>query len=161
MSLLLGQKPVPRGSHYKHASLFHRNYYFFSLQLTILLASHKAIFYWAPLSLSLFLSLKDFIYLFLEKGRKKERERNISVWLPLVYPHLGTWPTIQGCALTGNWPGLLIKFLKWLSDSSVWPALSLGSASGNLTFSFSWRNKPLLSSFTALNSWWWCSPHFF
>ena len=30
-------------------------------------------------------------YLFLERGedREKERERNISVWLPLVYPQLG------------------------------------------------------------------------
>ena len=36
--------------------------------------------------------LKDFICLFLERGegREKERERNISVWLPLVRPLLGT-----------------------------------------------------------------------
>ena len=46
---------------------------------------------------------KDFIYLFLERRRnKKERVRNISVWLPLVCPQLGTWPTTQACALTGN-----------------------------------------------------------
>ena len=32
---------------------------------------------------------KDFIYLFLERGegREKERERNINVWLPLTCPH--------------------------------------------------------------------------
>ena len=47
---------------------------------------------------------KDFIYLFLQRreGKEKERERNISVWLPLVHPLLRTWPTTQSCALTGN-----------------------------------------------------------
>ena len=40
--------------------------------------------------------LKDFIYLFLERGeereeeREKERERNSNVWLPLACPILGT-----------------------------------------------------------------------
>ena len=45
--------------------------------------------------------LKIFINLFLERGegREKERERNISVWLPLTYPLLGTWPVTQACAL--------------------------------------------------------------
>ena len=44
---------------------------------------------------------KDFIYLFLEKGigRERERERNIDVWLPLAHPPLGTWPATQACAL--------------------------------------------------------------
>ena len=40
----------------------------------------------------------DFNYVLLERGeggRKKERERNINVWLPLVHPLLGTWPAIQ------------------------------------------------------------------
>ena len=27
---------------------------------------------------------------------------NINVWLPLVCPLLGTWPTTQTCAPTGN-----------------------------------------------------------
>ena len=50
---------------------------------------------------------KDFIYLFLEKGegREKERERNINVWLPLVHPLLGTWPSTQAWAMTGNRTG--------------------------------------------------------
>ena len=45
-----------------------------------------------------------FIYLFLErkKGSEKEGERNISVRLPLMHHLLGTWPTTQSCALTGN-----------------------------------------------------------
>ena len=29
-------------------------------------------------------------------------ERNINVWLPLMHPSPGTWPTTQACALTGN-----------------------------------------------------------
>ena len=47
---------------------------------------------------------KDFIYLLLERGegKEKERERNSSVWLPLARPPLGNWPTTQACALTGN-----------------------------------------------------------
>ena len=47
---------------------------------------------------------KDFVYLFLERGdgREKERERNISRLLTLVRPLLGTWPATQACALTGN-----------------------------------------------------------
>ena len=34
---------------------------------------------------------KDFTYLFLERGegREKERERNINVWLPLMWPPTG------------------------------------------------------------------------
>ena len=45
--------------------------------------------------------LKDFIYLFLERGRDGEREgeRHINVWLPLAHPQLGTWPATQACAL--------------------------------------------------------------
>ena len=47
---------------------------------------------------------KDFIYLFLDRGegREKERKKNINVCLSLVLSLLGTWPAIQVCALTGN-----------------------------------------------------------
>ena len=47
---------------------------------------------------------KDFIYLFLDRGegREKGRESNISVWLPLGSPLLGTWPTTQAHAPTGS-----------------------------------------------------------
>ena len=54
---------------------------------------------------TLFYFFKDFIYLlFLERGegREKKRERNINMWLPLMCPQLGTWPTTQACTLTGN-----------------------------------------------------------
>ena len=45
-----------------------------------------------------------FIYLFLERGdrKEKERERKINVWLPLLCPTLGTWPKTRACALSGN-----------------------------------------------------------
>ena len=36
------------------------------------------------------------------EGREKERERHISVWLPLSHPLLGTWSATQACILTGN-----------------------------------------------------------
>ena len=50
--------------------------------------------------------LKSFIYLFLERGEGgRERERNISMCLPLVYPLLGTWPATRACDLTGNLNG--------------------------------------------------------
>ena len=40
---------------------------------------------------------KKRFYSFLKRGegRKKEEERNINVWLPLVHPQLGTWPATQ------------------------------------------------------------------
>ena len=48
-----------------------------------------------------------FIYSFLERGedKEKERERNINVWLLLTRLILGTWPTTQARALTGNQTG--------------------------------------------------------
>ena len=51
-----------------------------------------------------FIFLKDFIYLFLgrREEEEKERERNINVWLPPTRPLLGTWPTTQAYALTGD-----------------------------------------------------------
>ena len=66
---------------------------------------------------------KNFIYLFLDrgKGREKDRERNINVCLPLTHPLLGTWPATQACALTGNPTGTpLVRrpVLKPLSHTS-------------------------------------------
>ena len=47
---------------------------------------------------------KILFYLFLDrgKGREKERERNFKVWLPLVHLQLGICSATQACALTGN-----------------------------------------------------------
>ena len=49
-------------------------------------------------------SLRFYLFIFRERRRRKEkgRERNISVWLPLICPLLGTWPTTQACVLTEN-----------------------------------------------------------
>ena len=60
------------------------------------------------------------LYLFLERGerKKKERERNISVWLPLVCPTLGTWLTTQACALTGSQTGDALVCLSALNPLS-------------------------------------------
>ena len=56
-----------------------------------------------PLHSSFFLFFLDFIYLFLERGERKEKEeRNINVWLPLVRPLLGTQPATQARTPTGN-----------------------------------------------------------
>ena len=54
------------------------------------------------------------MYLFLERGegREKERESNINVWLPLKCPLLGTWSITQACALTGNHTDNPL-FLRW------------------------------------------------
>ena len=51
-----------------------------------------------------FLVFKTFVYLLLKRGerKEKERERNISVWLPLMHSLLETWPSTQACALPGN-----------------------------------------------------------
>ena len=52
----------------------------------------------------IFRVFKKRFYLFLDRweGWEKERERNISMWLPLMCPLPGTGPTTQACALSGN-----------------------------------------------------------
>ena len=53
------------------------------------------------------LLFRFYLFLFLDRGerRAKERERNISVWLPLTCLSLGTWTASQACALTVNCTG--------------------------------------------------------
>ena len=46
--------------------------------------------------------IRFYLFIFREGKGGKKRERNINVWLPLERPLLGTWPTTQTCALTGN-----------------------------------------------------------
>ena len=46
---------------------------------------------------------RSYLFNFRQRGRESERERNISVWLPLACPLLGMWPTTQTYVLTGNW----------------------------------------------------------
>ena len=45
------------------------------------------------------------LFIFRERRREGDRETNISVWLPLTHPQMGTWPATQACALTGNQTG--------------------------------------------------------
>ena len=49
--------------------------------------------------------LRFYLFVFRERGREGERERNINVWLPLTRPLLGPQPAFQPCALTGNQAG--------------------------------------------------------
>ena len=58
-----------------------------------------------PVGSVLFCFLRFYLFSFRERGREGERERNISVWLPLTCPPMGTWPTTEPCALTGNRTG--------------------------------------------------------
>ena len=91
----------------------------FSLLLTVFHKHHQIImnasFYIAFCPLSYFFKkkirsfyfLKVLLFIFRERGRegKRERERNIYVWLPLTWPPLKMWTATQACALTGNCTG--------------------------------------------------------
>ena len=84
--------------------------------------------------------LKDFIYLFLERGegKEKERERNLNVWLPLTWPPLGTWPTTQACA---NWESNQRSF-------GLQPVLNLLSYTSQVSFgSHKYGSKIKLKSY--------------
>ena len=59
-------------------------------------------------------NFKDFIYLLLERGEGREKERRetsmyrrYTHWLPPACPQLWTWPATQAWALTGNQTGNL------------------------------------------------------
>ena len=43
--------------------------------------------------------LRFYLFIFRQRGREGERDRNINVWLSLLLPPLGTWPATQACAL--------------------------------------------------------------
>ena len=50
----------------------------------------------------IFFKKKRFLKIYFKEGKGERKERNLSVWLPLLRLPLGTWPTTQACALTGN-----------------------------------------------------------
>ena len=66
---------------------------------------------WPGLILSFFLSFFFFLrfYLFIFRERRREKERETSMWggnvnqLPLIHTLTSTEPATQTCALTGNW----------------------------------------------------------
>ena len=88
------------------------------------------------ISLSLF---KDCIYLFLDRGegREKEREKNIEVSLPLARPLQGTWPATQACALTGDRTSVCRPALSPLSHTGQ--GMFTASPDG-IIFSCTWFN---------------------
>ena len=67
------------------------------------IVKHCDFFHWNNVFFLTFSFFKRF-YLFIcrERGRGREREGNINVWLPLACPLMGTWPATQACTLTGN-----------------------------------------------------------
>ena len=46
--------------------------------------------------------IRFYLFTFRQMKGGRKRERNIIVWLSLMCSLLGTWPTTQACALTGN-----------------------------------------------------------
>ena len=61
-----------------------------------------------PFSLLVYMYFfRFYVFIFRERGEEGEGEgeRDVSVWLPLTWPPLGTWPATQACALTGNQTG--------------------------------------------------------
>ena len=78
---------------------------------------------------------KDFIYLFLERGEGKERGREDQGVVASHTPPLGTWPTTQACALTGNRIGdplghrLVLNPLNHTSQDTLHNLILLGGIS--------------------------------
>ena len=63
--------------------------------------------------MNFYINLAVFDFFLRERGREEERERNIDAWeiyqsVASCTPPMGTWPTTQACALTGNWTGDLL-----------------------------------------------------
>ena len=59
-----------------------------------------------------------YLFIFRERGKKGERERNINVWLPLECLPPGTLPPTQACTLTGNPTGDLLVYRPALNPLS-------------------------------------------
>ena len=88
--------------------------------------------------------LKDFIYLFVDrrKGREKERQRYITVSLPVLCPPLGSWPETQACAPTGNRTcGPLVHRLALSPQSHTSQGLSVSSLLLILGTSYKWNYR--------------------
>ena len=68
----------------------------------------------------IYLCIYVFIYLFLERGEGREKEKRNIDGLPLATPisPMGTWLTTQACAMTGNQAGDLLFHSPALSPLS-------------------------------------------
>ena len=87
---------------------------------------------------------KDFIYLCLEKGREKERERNSNVWLPLMCPLLGGQAHNPGmCPRLETEPATLWFLARAQSTELHQPGLNILIAYSNkhlfLTVLYTWN----------------------
>ena len=86
------------------------------------------------------------MYVFIERGerRKKERERNVNVWLPLMHPYRG--------------PGLQLRHVPWLGIELVtlcfaaWCSVHWDIPARALFLIFWWSLTVFLSSSTSLQS---------
>ena len=106
---------------------------------------------------------KHFIYLFLERGqgREKERETNVDVWekhrsFASHTPPTGTWPVTQACALTGNQTSDILvcrTMLNPLSHTSQGSSVDLNDVS---TYCQTISRDPELSWYSSRSecSWW-------
>ena len=93
-----------------------------------------------------FYFLKDFIYLFLEGGerREEERKRNINVWLYLLHPLVETWPATQACA------GLGIRWRTFASLSSAQPLSHTSQGTFKNKFYIRWHKLRGHSTYSVL-----------
>ena len=89
---------------------------------------YHSLSFFQKLMANFFRFLKNFVFIFRERGKEGKTEgeksfickRNID-WLPLTYPQLGTEPATQACALTENRTGdvsVLRLMLNQLSHTS-------------------------------------------
>ena len=79
----------------------------FRLGLCVALSLCLCVLHWACLSACSFFFFRFYLFTFRERGREEDREgeKHCCVrekQLPLARPLLGTWPTTQAYALTGN-----------------------------------------------------------
>ena len=70
--------------------------------VTVISKSEQSVFFLFHQNFFSFFFKSLFIYFQREGKGRREKKRNIHVWLPFTHPLLGTWPATQACALTGN-----------------------------------------------------------
>ena len=89
-----------------------------------------------------------YLFIFGERGKQKEkeRERNISVWLPLVCPLLRTRPGTQACALTGNWTSN-----PWLCSLTLNPLSHISQGLTYIFYCLFIENKSVISNWQSLH----------
>ena len=72
------------------------------LEMVIVVVVFNKLYFLLFIYLFIYLLKILFIYFWREGKGGGKREGKINVWLPLLWPSLGTSPETQACALTGN-----------------------------------------------------------